>query len=351
MAEDFADFVLNDFGAKSLDLEGDVERRPDFIRDSLLIELKSLEVSPQDKIETLFEPDKQSPDWPIAYGMLNEKHFKNSEILKQRERQLRNKIQKSVRDHMKKANKQIRDYGAIHLHQYSGILVLLNEDIFELSPEMVMHAVQTELKSSEQEERTPYDSINAVVYITEAHYFPISTPPFAANYLSELLVGETEPSFSLGAELIDAWARRSSSPALEVFRGDGTQGTGQINIVPEKMAKSDLWRHEYRKAPHLASYSRKKLAMLFCKHMMLSLLTMHKNSPGHCKRDLQGEMRRFTEVLEEMTRQGLDMREITLTNSVQRRSLAQLNATDEEKAWLRANFVFRAEGNTYRQAD
>lgn len=348
LSADFNDFITTDFGAKSLDLEGDNERRPDYIRGSLLIEMKSLEVSPQDKVEALLEPDRSKSEWPMAFGMLNEKHFEKSDIFKSKERELRKKNQKSVRDHVKKANKQIRDYGSKNLTDYRGILILLNEDIFELTPEMVCHAVRSEIESGKTPGRTPYDAFDSVIYVSEAHYSPIPHPPYAAYFLTQILVNESETDFVIGSELLAGWAKRSSSPELSVYRGDGGQGNGLVEIVPDRMPRSDLWRHEYKKAPHLASYSRKKLATLFCELIMLSMLTLHKNSPGFQRRELLDDMRRFTEVMEEMSRRGLDLREMTPRRPIQERALSQIKISNSERAWLIDNFIFHAEGQTHQ---
>lgn len=348
LVEDFTDFLVNDFSAESLDDKGDVERRPDFRKGSLLIELKSLEASPKAKIEKLLEPARRSYDWPLVFGKLNHKHLRSSKIFREEEERIRAKIQRSTRDHLKKANKQIGEYGTRHLGSFSGILVILNEENFEFTPEVIMHAMHIELKSGRSAGRTPYHYIDSIIYISEAHFTYIESPPFAAYCISKCLTHDTDSVSKASDEIIDGWCRRMSAPELSTYRGDGSFESDRLYIIPEVIPQHELWRHDYRKSCYLSLEDHKSLTTRFCQLIMLSVLygtTTAPNPPNQTR--LQEIMRPFTELLEEFSRRGTDMKSVVPTADIQREALKRLKVDFVERQWLAETFLFHANGSIH----
>ena len=345
--DDFSSFLRNDFLATSLDEDGDKEARPDFRKGSLLIEIKTLEIPPTEKIEKIIEPMRELSDFPFAYGKLNEKHFVDHTGFHDSQGEILKKIQKSVRDHLKKANRQIREYASSNGITGHGIVIFLNEKIPEFNPEAIMHAIKSEIKSGSQPGRTGFESVNSVLYISEKHFFCVPQPPFAAYSLFHFQNSEVSQEQTEGERILELWAKRASSPNLEVYYGDGSKANGEIYIIPEKMKKYELWQHNYRKNRKFCSYNKSKLAVLFCQVNMRSLLCFHKNTAGKSQESLNEWSCFATEVLEEINLRGLDLRSLMPKKKTQRLALDGLKISSTEREWLRNNFKFQIDGETF----
>ena len=347
---DFIEFLANDLAAQSLDEDGDKEKRPDFLwRDQLLIELKSLQTSPQPKVEKTLEPERNSPEWPLAFGMMNPKHFEGTQIQERNKKKLVNAIQKAVRGGLQTANKQIMNYCKTHNKRYGSVVVFLNETLAEHTPEMVMHAVQRELKSGESSGRTNYDGIGSIVYLSEKHFVGLNRRPFAAYYIGHMLNPDVNTASQAETQqVLDAWCKRSSSPPLTVYKGDGTLDNGIIEIVPDNISLSDSWKIEYRKSRSMKGCTKKRLTIEFCKCMMLGSLAGIKGAPrANDQSALMRVMKPFTEVMEELAIRGEDMKTIVPTRSIQKKAIRELRLNIIEQQWLKKNFVFHANGEVH----
>ena len=345
--EDFSRFLMDDFQATSLDEYGDAETRPDFRKNSFLIEIKSLETPPTEKIENLIEPMMDKNDFPFAFGYLSEKHFADHAGFQASYELILKKIQKSVRDHLKKANRQIREYASKNNISSHGIVAFLNEEIIEFPPEIVMHAINSEIKSGKQPSRTGYGAIDSIFYICESHFNFVPNPPYASYPLCHMLNGDFTPEHAKAATILDLWAKRASSPELLIFRGDGSKGNGAIYIIPDKMKMHELWRHNYRKNRKFCSYSKSKLSILFCQTNMLFLLFCHKSSPGRSNERLTEYLPFLTEVHEEINLRGLDIRALIPKNNIQKIALSELKITKNEREWIRENFRFQQDRESF----
>lgn len=354
LESDFNDFLKNQLGALSLDEEGDKEKRPDFLwREKLLIEIKTLKISPQAKVERIFEAERVTDDWPLAFGTMNAKHLEGSEIYKRNSKRLLKAVQSTIRDHLKKANKQIREYCEVRQKNFGSVVIILNEDLSEYTPEVVVNAVERELRSAETQGRTGYDSLDSVVYISEKHYIGIPRAPFAAYFIGHLLNSkESQLSQSDTVQLLDDWGKRSSAQPLSVFPGDGKLSSGEIEVLAERIPRHEIWRIEYRKTRGMRGYSKKRLTIEFCKIFMLQTLAGVKGAPRvNMPNALFETMQPFANVLEELSIRGVDMETIVPTRSVQKKAIRELLLTAEERSWLERNFIFHANGQVHTLVD
>ncbi|MBM1219942.1 hypothetical protein JQU17_10180 [Ponticoccus sp. SC2-23] len=339
---DFFDF-MKQISAISLDEDGDKDKRPDFAwRDQLLIEVKTLRVNPNQKIEKILEPEKELEDWPIAFGILGNQHFQNTDILARNRAEMRLRIQSAIRNHIGKANKQFLTYQSNFSEKKETLLVLLNEDIKHYQPVMVLDAVRREIASAKNDpQRTPYESTESIIYLTEAHYDVIDRPPFAAYPITQYFNENVDNNTHSSLKIAKLWSLRGSSPPLSVFRGDGSKTPGTINIIPERMKQSDYWRHEYRKSPYLRSYSHNKLLDEFTRVTILNVLAGVKRSPSHGKRQLSDNLIPTTHLFEEISLRGIDLRHFVPKSKHIRRTIDRLRLSDEEREWLKSTFKFQ----------
>jgi hypothetical protein len=125
--------------------EFDDSKRADFLIDNrkAIIELKSLESDPEHKIQTELKNHQDRDEYPLFYGELELsnilKHLPDGEEI---QKKLLYKISRSIEQSFKKADKQICATKDIFSCPDSiGLLVLLNEDVSILSPEIISYRV------------------------------------------------------------------------------------------------------------------------------------------------------------------------------------------------------------------
>ncbi|WP_439524881.1 hypothetical protein, partial [Marivita sp.] len=100
------DFIEKRLRGRSLDDEGDIEKRPDFecLNGLLVIEIKSLETPPSDRIENALATEKSDPKWPMFFGDWSTdkilKRFPNAEQINKK---LVDRVGRTIVNHMKKA--------------------------------------------------------------------------------------------------------------------------------------------------------------------------------------------------------------------------------------------------------
>jgi hypothetical protein len=175
----FTAFVTEVLGGRSLDDSFDAESAagefPDFglYRDLVLIEMKHLEAEQEECIQEVLDDKIAKDEMPVFYGRrkvnINNANFSNGdEIL----RAILAKLNRSLESLLSKANRQFRSYRARHPRKNAfNICVILNSRITDYTPEIVVHAIHSKMKSKEGEQR--FEAIDAVLYVSEKHLAPL----------------------------------------------------------------------------------------------------------------------------------------------------------------------------------
>ncbi|MEI5680834.1 MULTISPECIES: hypothetical protein [unclassified Mesorhizobium] len=170
----FCAFLQEKMSGRSLDLEGDKEKRPDYecLGGALVIEIKSLEGSPSERLSNAIAPAKKHESWPKFFG-----HWPIEAILKNLPEEERESLRKSIFDrlaravvtHFKKANRQIANFVGNRTGVHLRLLVLINEDFAEYDPNTVTYIAQRELSRKGSDGAVRYSDIDAILYLTERH--------------------------------------------------------------------------------------------------------------------------------------------------------------------------------------
>lgn len=142
----------------------------------IICELKSLKTDTAGKVEKVLEPHKERPEWPIFFGSIEVnkilKYLPDGERIN---RQIFDAVTSAIKDLVRSANDQIRRTKATFgLPSAGGMLVLLNEFIDVLSPDVIAYRVDELLKKRTPGGELQFPEINAVWVINESHYTQVS---------------------------------------------------------------------------------------------------------------------------------------------------------------------------------
>ena len=170
----FEHFVVQELHGRLLDDRKDEEAKlgkfTDFacFRDLVLIEMKHLESEQNERVNEAYKKQVLPEKEPIFYGTRRVDLDKLSNGDEIRSAVL-SKLSQTIEARLRKANRQFGDYRSRNPRKNSvSVCLLLNSQIDEFSPDVVMHAVHRKIKPTETGLRFPH--IDAVVYVSEKHF-------------------------------------------------------------------------------------------------------------------------------------------------------------------------------------
>ena len=208
----FTAFLEAKMSGRSLDLDGDKEMRPDYacLGGGLIIEIKSLEGDPSERLSNAIAPAQERDSWPQFFGQWPmEAILKNlpedeRELLRNR---LGERFGRAIVTHLKKANAQIENYEKDNRGIFLRLLVLINEDFVEYEPAIVTYIVQKEFRRKTNSGEPRYSKIDAAVFLTERHATNINGQvTFPVSVIHGPGVEENPVALELLRRLISRWA-------------------------------------------------------------------------------------------------------------------------------------------------
>ena len=144
----------------------------------IVFELKSVTKDQTQKVQAYIEQFQDEEWYPLFFGQrdINQvlKYFPDPEDAK---RQIITKCSKLVEDYFKKGNKQISSTKRVlTLENAYGVLVILNDSVPILSPDLLAHRARDRLLQSKENGVQRFDSIDMVIVISETHLLRDSNP-------------------------------------------------------------------------------------------------------------------------------------------------------------------------------
>lgn len=274
-------FLVECLGGASLDdIQSAQILRADFtcLRGLLAIELKSLEDSPSERMDNLFDELRQRPDWPIFLGGAPiDSYIKNMDDPDTTRRDVIGRVGRGVINPLKKANRQLEAH-ALHnpRSRVVRVLFLINEDqeIYDLRTVsyVLWHAVRRE-----QGGVSLYEHVDAIIYFTERHasmsgdkiIFPLLLVEGAGIYDDPWKV-------DVAQLVMDRWTAYTYGETSAFT--DPTEFT-TIDHIPDSAPNYERWRTEYLRSPYLRPLSRDDLRDRFDEVALLSTLPMLVGTP------------------------------------------------------------------------
>lgn len=312
----FEEVVLKKLHGRSLDdnaVEEAIKGKfPDFacFGDRLLIEMKHLEASQQERVDKVFADMVASEEQPAFYGSRDAnliiEAVSNGPAIKAA---LVSKLGRTIEGVLSKANQQFGSYRSRHRRKNSvSICVILNSRIKEYSPNVVAHAVHARLKM-DQSKAARFSEIDAVLYISEKHFRILADGRAGFAMLIYEAAGAVNHPWKVQFldRVVGAWSQGRVGGT--VVPSEDFNGFELVSNIPDTMKRHEMWNLEYRRDPYLCNLSLEQLRMLFHRTVAVLSLTFLKgkwSKPSSA--ETRGSLQVFQDVMAETNRRGIDLR-------------------------------------------
>lgn len=285
---------------------------------TVITEVKLLETDTAPKIDPIIAPYRDSDEWPMFYGSrpLSKvlEHLRDGKKL---HRKIYHAITNSLENIVADANRQIRDTKAsFGLPDARGLLVVLNDTIDILDPNVMGHRVAQALLKRTATGKPRFTEIGMAWLLCETHMVPV--PGMRGGLLSVLVSNPTVPQDgkleAFVDELQQRWAAFNRVPLLRAEvpsqnLNDVPLRPAKAKAEPDQMPHHESWRREYRANPYLRRLTKDELLAYGGKltaEVGKGFLVGNKVPPE----ETRAGMEKWTHFLEEINFRGIDMREL-----------------------------------------
>jgi hypothetical protein len=305
-----------------LPAEFDDSKRADFLIENrkAVIELKSLESDPEHKVHTELENHQKRDEYPLFYGEMELykilKHLPDGEQI---EKKLFYKVTRSIEQSFREADKQIgATKEVLGCPNAFGLLVLLNQGVSVLSPEVISYRVSQLLTKVEDDGSPHYKHVTSVWFMLEN--FALKTKKGAKALPSIVIDGPTavnQPELSKILVLLQSkWAAFNGIPftTADIRKISDSDFIRLSELDKEHQPlkpRHELWRKQYRNNPYLTSLSDDAVLMHGARLLSFMAPGFLKNGPKLPFDQMAQFMEGFTHFLEEAHSRGLDMKKMT----------------------------------------
>jgi len=311
---------VQDIDAMKMPPEFETFKRADFLIDEgkAIVEQKWLRSDPEYKVHNELDKHKDRKEYPLFYGKWELqkilKHLPDGEEINGK---LFLKISRSIEQSVREANRQLKETKVIFdCPRAIGILVLLNEDVSVLSPEIIASRV-SQLLAKTHNGRLCYSNITAVWFLMEnysrrAHngqkLLPsvvINGPTAKNNTELTTILERLQSNWSIftGIPRIKGQERRISDSDFETI----AHAKGQERSA---MKLHDSWREQYHASRYLANMNDGDVLRYGSKLMSSMLPHFLKGGRKIPPSELEPLLIKWTHFLEEMNIRGLDLKKM-----------------------------------------
>lgn len=216
----FLDFLRTFPAVESLDATrspSDRDEYADFaIEAKIIVEVKSLENDPSQKVDDVLAELSKRPDFPTFYGTVEVR-----DLLKQMDGGIREleilveKVTRALATNIRKGNRQIRStIVAKEITEPTGLLVLLNEDVSVLNPKLIAKRAAQILASKDENGNLRYPAIDHIWIHSETHVFfsEDGTEGFPSLIMEGFMGSATPEVEEIFARLQMGWAAYRGRP-------------------------------------------------------------------------------------------------------------------------------------------
>lgn len=281
---------------------------------SVIFEQKCINQDQSEKIQSEIDAHSEEDYYPYFYGkrdinLILDK-FPDAENVRRR---IYSKTTKLLEDYLRSANKQIKSTSLLfNIPSYSGVLIILNDKIEVLSPEVIASRIAQRLKEKDSNGTIRFNEIAYVLLISETHLYKGQIPvsirieaPDAKN---------CNPKVSEYLDYIEhSWALFNGGSLVKLESENNF-----FNNLEEKQEKSDskkITRSEerimwYKKHRYMQNWSDDKVLEASAKLISDILPFITKGGPKMPINELAERMLAFSDFIEESNYRGLDLKEL-----------------------------------------
>lgn len=270
----FKVFLRDLEGAESID---DLELTPEqerankgdyfFAGRTVVGELKALYDDTAYKIEAILAPYRETPEWPLFFGEqeINKilQHLPDGDKVRAK---IFASITRSIEAVVEKANKQIRETKeTFGLPDAGGLLIILNDAVDILSPDLIAYRVQRALNKRMPEGELRFPHVSAVIVIGGAHYTQMNPELKGVPILIiPNAVPEADRVEEFIRELNEKWAAFEGKPLIPIEtekfpKLDFRKFSEDAEESSRPMTRQDYWSALYRWNPYLRPLSEDQL--------------------------------------------------------------------------------------------
>ena len=263
----FLSFLASLPGAESLDIllagrRYSGERRADYLLFGrrVIVEVKSLETDTSPKVETEMERHRERNDFPLIYGEVELskvlKHLPDGKEINER---IFLRTTRSVEDATRSAEDQIENTARLlGLNEAVGVLVLLNQGVEILTPEVVASRVAMLMRRT-NDDGSPRSPIAFSWLLFESHM--VANGPAEKALPMIALQGPLASAFPWFDEHLTylqiAWAQYNGHPLFhlesqQLSNLEITSTSSPTKPKPgDKITRQKLWEYQYEQRPYL----------------------------------------------------------------------------------------------------
>lgn len=281
---------------------------------SVIFEQKCINQDQSEKIQSEVDAHSGKDYYPYFYGKrdinLVLDKFPDAENVKHR---IYSKTTKLLEDYLRSANKQIKSTSLLfNIPNYSGVLIILNDKVNVLSPEVISRRVAQRLKEKDSKGTIRFNEIAYVLLISETHLYKGQVPvsirieaPGAKN---------CSPKISEYLDYIEhSWALFNGGNLVKLESANNF-----FNSLEEKQAKPDskkITRSEeriiwYNKHRYMKNWSDDKVLDASAKLINDLLPFITKGGPKMPTNEIAERMLAFSDFIEESNYRWLDLKEL-----------------------------------------
>lgn len=296
------------------------KRRADYLLQNrqVILELKTLKTDPSPKVDKELEKHQDRDDYPIIYGEVElQKILRHLPDRAQINQRIYRNVTRSVEDAIRSAEKQIRDTkGLLQLENSIGMLVLLNESIDVLSPDVVVHKT-SELLCRQRDAMSPTLPIDFVWLLFKSHVSPLG--PGLNGLPSMLLQGESAHDAKWFIEYFEGlqkgWAYFNGVPLIRSHTGRITdlyfqRARDHAKKNTHKLTRQQYWEQRYEANPYLRTLPDDKVLAYGARVLHGLAPYFLKGGPRLSPRELEPLLVAWSNFLQESTHRGLDLRNL-----------------------------------------
>ncbi len=300
-----------------LSLKQKKAKKPDFFfGDRQFIgEMKSLKENTEYKALDIIDLQKERPEFPVFYepwevskvlNCLPDGEYINQKIIRV--------ITSGLKKSLKKANKQIKSSKTTYeIDDAEGILIVINDLVEILSPEVIAYAVHQLLQPKKPSGELLCPDIAVVLIVGGLHtlrieqgrdVMPIVT--IVNSYIAEYKAAKEYTRW-----LERKWAEFNNMPFIDAnirFEDFKTSALRETQ-PPKQFTRSEVWKDQYKENPHLRGLAEDELISYGQKLLYETMPFYFEGEHDKLSQERVNELLELnTHLMEEFNYRGLDFR-------------------------------------------